>query len=60
MKNLNKKAIGVILAAIVAAISGGAEVISLSERVDALEEIHPEIVTGVPLPAEEEVTEEEL
>ena len=44
---MDKKTIGIAMAAVLAALSGGAEVLSLGERVEALEGLHPEITTGV-------------
>ena len=41
--NMDKKTIGIAMAAVLAALSGGAEVLSLGERVEALEALHPEI-----------------
>jgi hypothetical protein len=43
---MDKKTIGIAMAAVLAALSGGAEVLSLGERVEALEALHPEL--GVP------------
>lgn len=43
---MDKKTIGIAMAAMLAALSGGAEVLSLGERVEALEALHPEL--GVP------------
>jgi hypothetical protein len=40
---MDKKTVGMIAAAALAALSGGAEVLSLGERVEALEAIHPEL-----------------
>lgn len=40
---LDKKTIGAAVAAAVAVLTGGAQVLSLSERVDALEALHPEL-----------------
>ena len=51
--DMDKKTIGMIAAAVLAALSGGAEVLSLGERVEALESLHPELVTGVPMDAHE-------
>ena len=40
---MDKKTVGMIAAALLAALSGGAEVLSLGERVEALEALHPEL-----------------
>ena len=49
---MDKKSLGLIAAAMLAALSGGAEVLSLGERVDALEALHPELVTDIPMDAQ--------
>ena len=46
--NMDKKSLGLVAAAILAALSGGAEVLSLGDRVEALEALHPELVTDAP------------
>lgn len=43
---MDKKTVSMIAAALIAAISGGAEVVALGSRLDALEALHPEL--GVP------------
>lgn len=40
---MEKKTVGMIAAALLAALSGGAEVLSLGERLEALEALHPEL-----------------
>lgn len=54
---MDKKTIGIVMAAILAGLSGGAEVLSLGERVEALEKIHPEL-DAPEAPSEEEEPEE--
>jgi len=57
---MDKKTVGMIAAAVLAALSGGAEVLSLGERVDALEALHPELgVPEAPEPAAEAPGNEE-
>jgi len=56
---MDKKTIGMIAAAVLAALSGGAEVLSLGERVEALEALHPELVSDIPMDAHEPDKESE-
>jgi len=59
---MDKKTKGGIAALIGALLYGGAELMDMQARLTALEGLHPEIVTGVPLdphvPEEPEPTEE--
>jgi len=55
---MDKKKTGGAAAAIVAALLyGGSELMDMQSRLDALEKIHPELVTGEPM--DEEVEEVE-
>tara|TARA_R110002012_G_scaffold126228_1_gene278051 strand:- start:107 stop:406 length:300 start_codon:yes stop_codon:yes gene_type:complete len=54
---MDKKSLGLIAAAMLAALTGGAEVLSMGERVDALEALHPELVTEIPAEPEEAIAE---
>ena len=57
---MDKKTIGIVMAAILAGLSGGAEVLSLGERVEALEKLHPELdAPEAPEPAQEPAEEPE-
>jgi hypothetical protein len=47
--DMDKKTKGGIAALIGALLYGGAELLDMQARLAALEELHPEIVTGVPL-----------
>ena len=56
--NMDKKSLGLIAAAMLAALTGGAEVLSMGERVAALEALHPELITEVAAEVAAEVAEE--
>ena len=57
---MDKKTVSMIAAALIAAISGGAEVVALGSRLDALEALHPELgVPEAPEPTEELAAEPE-
>ncbi len=55
---MDKKTIGIVMAAVLAGLSGGAEVLSLGERVEALEKIHPELDAPEAPEKQEEPAEE--
>ena len=57
--NMDKKSLGLVAAAILAALSGGAEVLSRGDRVAALEAVLPELVTDAPTGAAPEEPEAE-
>ena len=47
---MDKKTKSGIDAVIAALVYGGAQILDMESRIGALEAIHPELVTGVPLP----------
>tara|TARA_R100001463_G_scaffold64155_2_gene117242 strand:- start:331 stop:543 length:213 start_codon:yes stop_codon:yes gene_type:complete len=53
-----KKTSGAAAAIVAALLYGGSELMDMQSRLDALEEIHPELVTGEPMDEEVEEVEE--